>query len=315
MQLCRFQHSERARCGLLFEEFILPIDDLASAAGEKYLADVLLAGELERLFPIDSAAWLALADLIAESGSDVENQQAYLLARSEVKLLPPIARPPKLLLLAGNYAEHVLEQEDVVREREQTFPYVFMKPASTTLVGDATQVRIPPNSPNKIDHEVELAVVIGRKAKNISSNEALNFVAGYTIINDLSDRAYRPNPQRQLRPRDTFFDWQHGKWHDGFCPCGPCLVTTDEIPDPQQLTLQLKVDGEVRQQGNTSQQVFSVAQVIEFLSSWMTLEPGDIISTGTPAGVGNATGKFLKAGQLVEASIAGIGTLTTQMCH
>jgi 2-keto-4-pentenoate hydratase/2-oxohepta-3-ene-1,7-dioic acid hydratase in catechol pathway len=313
MLLCRFQHAERARCGLLLGEIVLPLDDLASAAGEKYLADALLSGELERLFPIDSAAWLALSDLIAEVGSDPKNQQAYTFARSEVKLLPPIARPPKLLLLAGNYSEHVREQGDVVKEREETFPYVFMKPPSTTLVGDGTQVSLPSNSPDRIDHEVELAVVIGRKARDVTAAEALSFVAGYTIINDLSDRGFRPNPQRQTRPRDTFFDWLHGKWHDGFCPCGPCLATIDEIPDPQQLPLTLTVDGEVRQQGNTSQQIFSVAEVIEFVSSWVTLEPGDIISTGTPAGVGNATGKFLRAGQVVVASIAGIGSLTTHI--
>lgn len=313
MLLCRFQHSERARCGLLLGEIVLPLDDLASAAGEKYLADALLSGELERLFPIDSAAWLALSDLIAEVGSDPRNQQAYTFARSEVKLLPPIARPPKLLLLAGNYSEHVREQGEVVEERAETFPYVFMKPPAATLVGDGTQVKLPSNSPDRIDHEVELAVVIGRKARDVTAAEALSHVAGYTIINDLSDRGFRPNPQRQTRPRDAFFDWLHGKWHDGFCPCGPCLATIDEIPDPQQLPLELTVDGEVRQQGSTSQQIFSVAEVIEFISSWVTLEPGDIISTGTPAGVGNATGKFLRSGQVVVASIAGIGSLTNHI--
>ncbi|MCA9134907.1 MAG: fumarylacetoacetate hydrolase family protein, partial [Planctomycetales bacterium] len=123
----------------------------------------------------------------------------------------------------------------------------------------------------------------------------------------------RPNATREARPRDKFFDWLHGKWHDGFCPCGPCLATADEIPDPQQMPLQLTVDDQLRQSGNTADQIFSVAEVIEFLSNWVTLEPGDILSTGTPAGVGNASGKFLAAGQCVVASIPGIGELTTHM--
>jgi 2-keto-4-pentenoate hydratase/2-oxohepta-3-ene-1,7-dioic acid hydratase in catechol pathway len=227
-----------------------------------------------------------------------------------VQLLPPVASPPKLLLLAGNYAEHVREQgENFQLERERTFPYVFMKPPSTTLVGDDSNIQIPVNSKEKIDHEVELAVVMGRKARDVTATEALNYVAGFTIINDLSDRGFRPNPQRVERPRDKFFDWLHGKWHDGFCPCGPCLVTTDDIPNPQVLELQLTVDGETRQRGNTADQIFGVAEVIAFISGWVTLEPGDIISTGTPSGVANASGKFLRAGNVMVASIPGIGLL------
>jgi 2,4-diketo-3-deoxy-L-fuconate hydrolase len=105
-----------------------------------------------------------------------------------------------------------------------------MKPPATTLVGDQAQVRIPAISPDQIDHEIELAVVMGQTARGVTADQALQYVAGYTIINDLSDRNFHPNPARQTRPRDSFFDWLHGKWHDGFCPCGPCLVTTDEIP-------------------------------------------------------------------------------------
>ena len=314
MKLCRFEKDGHPRCGLYEAHRVLPIDDFAAIAGQKYIADAVRGGELERLFPIDSPRWHAMQDLYQELKDNASIASGLWLPRSSVNLLPPIARPNKLLLLAGNYAEHVSEQGDLVAERERTFPYVFLKPPSTTLVGDQANVAIPIQSPNKIDHEVELAVIIGKSGRNIAASQALNFVAGYTVINDISDRNFKPNPNRQERPRDKHFDWSHGKWHDGFCPCGPNLTTCDEIKDPQQLSLKLWVDNDLRQDGTTADQIFSVADVIEFISSWMTLEPGDIISTGTPSGVGNATGKFLKAGQKVEAEIAGIGRLTNYMC-
>jgi 2,4-didehydro-3-deoxy-L-rhamnonate hydrolase len=311
MQLCRFQQDTHPRCGFLENNRVLPIDDFAAVAGQKYLVDAIRMGELERLFPIESFQWYALQDLYEELGNNRAEASGLWLPRESFKLLPPIARPTKLLLLAGNYAEHIMEQGGVVSERERTFPYVFSKPASTTLVGDNAVVKIPVNSPDKIDHEVELAVIIGKSARNVSREKALNYVAGYSIINDLSDRGFRPNPSREERPRDKHFDWLHGKWHDGFCPCGPWLTTADEIPDPQKLSLRLWVDDELRQDGSTAQMIFDVASIIEFISSWMTLEPGDIISTGTPSGVGNASGKYLKAGQKVVAEVSGLGRLVT----
>jgi 2,4-diketo-3-deoxy-L-fuconate hydrolase len=140
---------------------------------------------------------------------------------------------------------------------------------------------------------------------------ALKSVAGYTIINDISNRKFRPNPNRKERPKDSFFDWLHGKWHDSFCPCGPCITSADAIVDPQQLAMQLRLNGEIRQDASTALQIFPVAAVIEFISSFVTLEPGDLISTGTPAGVGHTTGTFLKPGDMLQGHIASIGTLTT----
>lgn len=313
MKLCRFQLDGRNRCGFYEENRILPIDDFAAIEGQKYIAEAVRAGELERLLPIDSAQWHALKDLHDAFWENPKEANGMWIDRSQVKLLPPIARPNKLLLLAGNYTEHIVEQGDLAAERDKTFPYVFLKPASTTLVGDSAIVNLPSISPDRIDYEVELAVVIGKLARNVSANQALSYVAGYTIVNDLSDRGFRPNPNRQERPRDKHFDWSHGKWHDGFCPCGPALVTSNLIDDPQSLNLRLWVDGDLRQDGSASQQVFSVAQVIEFISSWVTLEPGDIISTGTPAGVGNATGNYLKADQTLVAEIETIGKLITKI--
>jgi 2-keto-4-pentenoate hydratase/2-oxohepta-3-ene-1,7-dioic acid hydratase in catechol pathway len=137
----------------------------------------------------------------------------------------------------------------------------------------------------------------------------LDYVAGYTVVNDVTDRKFTPNPGRKPRDRDKFFDWLHGKWHDTFCPMGPCVLSADEGLDPQSFGLRLTVNGEVKQEGSTGQMVFPVAAVISFLSSFMTLQPGDILSTGTPAGVGSAKGTYLKPGDVVVASIDRIGRL------
>jgi 2-keto-4-pentenoate hydratase/2-oxohepta-3-ene-1,7-dioic acid hydratase in catechol pathway len=242
-----------------------------------------------------------------------QNDDGCRLDATHCRWLPPIANPAKLLLLAGNYTKHIEEQGGQAAERQQTFPYVFWKPPSTTLRGSGEAVRLPPVSPSHIDHEIELGVVIGKTASQVGADQALSHVAGYTIVNDLSDRQFRPNPGRVERPRDRFFDWLHGKWHDGFCPIGPCILSADCLTDPQQLEMRLTVDGQLRQQASTAEMIFSVAQIIEFISSFVTLEPGDIIATGTPAGVGNAEGRYLGAGQIVEAEISGIGRLITPM--
>jgi 2,4-diketo-3-deoxy-L-fuconate hydrolase len=226
-----------------------------------------------------------------------------------VKLLVPIPNPTKLLLLAGNYAKHIEEGGGRAEERARTFPYVFMKPPLTTLTNPGDPVRIPEISPDHIDWELELAVVIGRRAKGVSEADALDYVAGYTVVNDISDRKFKPNPGRAERDKDGFFDWLHGKWHDTFCPMGPCVLPANECPDPQQLHLTLKVNGEVEQDGSTAEMVFPVAAIVEFISSFVTLEPGDIISTGTTAGVGSAKGRFLHSGDTLEASIEHIGVL------
>lgn len=313
MKLCRFFDGSRDQSGLFEPGRVLPLKQLAERLGFDDLTQWLEAGQLESLLPTDSPHWQRLLKLKRVFDEDLDVADDLWIERSAIQLLPPIARPNKLLLLAGNYAAHIREQGGMEAEKEKTFPYVFMKPASTTLVGDAAEVTIPEVSPDKIDHEVELAMIIGRLARRVSRCDALDYVAGYTIINDLSDRGFRPNPTRLERPRDKHFDWLHGKWHDGFCPCGPNLTTADEIPDPQQLELRLWVDEEIRQSGSTADQIFSVAEVIEFLSQWVTLEPGDIIATGTPAGVSNATGNYLRPGQTLRAEIPTIGILSTRL--
>jgi 2-keto-4-pentenoate hydratase/2-oxohepta-3-ene-1,7-dioic acid hydratase in catechol pathway len=236
---------------------------------------------------------------------------AARIATDQVQLLTPIPRPNKLILLAGNYNEHITEGGGKATARAETFPYLFMKPPTTALVDPGKPVVIPKVSPDHIDWELELCIVIGRKARHVTESDALKYVAGYTVVNDISDRKFRPNPGRKQRDKDSFFDWQHGKWHDSFCPCGPCIATADGIADPQKLAMKLSVSGSLKQNATTGQQIFPVAAVVEFISNICTLEPGDLIATGTPAGVGNATGTYLKPGDKCEAWIEGIGTLVS----
>lgn len=314
MRICRFEYRDRTQVGFYDETAIVPIAMAAAAyqaATQEKLSLPTDDNLLHYLPPAGTAAAAThrLAEWVKTAGGDLPSEAR--LAPGDVQLLVPIPRPNKLFLLAGNYAAHIEEGGGMAAEQAETFPYVFMKPASTTLTHPGQPIVIPKVSPDAIDWELELAVVIGRRIKGISAAEALSAVAGYTVINDISDRRFKPNPQRKQRDKDGFFDWLHGKWHDSFCPCGPCITSADAISDPQTLPMQLRVSGKTHQDASTALQIFPVAAVIEFIASFVTLEPGDIISTGTPAGVGNTTGTFLKPGDRLEASISQIGTLVT----
>jgi 2-keto-4-pentenoate hydratase/2-oxohepta-3-ene-1,7-dioic acid hydratase in catechol pathway len=314
MRLCRFEIADQPRIGFYDDAkgHVLDLLPLFELLGQAPTDNLQTATDLVDLLPIDSDSWKSIAQLSHHLGQLTDSQtKAVSVSLDDIQLLPPIGSPPKLLLLAGNYSAHVLEQGGTTAEQQETFPYVFMKPPSTTLIGSGRSFSIPKISPDKIDYELELAVVIGKSCSAVHAEDALDYVAGYTVVNDISDRGFRPNPKRRERPRDSHFDWSHGKWHPGSCPCGPCLVTPNNISNPQNLAMRLWIDGEIRQDARTSQQIFSVAQTIAFISSWMPLEPGDIISTGTPSGVGNATGRFLKPGQTVSAEIESIGKLVT----
>ncbi|MCA9119082.1 MAG: fumarylacetoacetate hydrolase family protein [Planctomycetaceae bacterium] len=312
MRLCRYKFRNQTSVGFFEDDRIIPLSSVAKALtiATKSTTVLPISNSLLPFLPPDGEA-LAATRKLAEfmQGDECELSDDATLQHDQVELLIPIPRPNKLFLLAGNYAKHIEEGGGIAAERAETFPYVFMKPPTTTLTDPGKPIRIPSVSPDHIDWELELAVIIGREAKGVSEADALNYVAGYTVINDISNRKFKPNPNRKEREKDGFFDWLHGKWHDSFCPCGPCVVTPDEIPDPQKLDMTLSVNGKVHQDASTAQQIFPVAAVIEFISSFVTLEPGDIISTGTAAGVGSSTGTFLKAGDQIEASITGIGTL------
>ncbi len=221
---------------------------------------------------------------------------AYPLKR--VRLLAPIPEPGRNVFCLGrNYAEHAAERGAAVPEH----PVYFTKPG-TAVVGPGDDV-VHHAVTTELDYEVELAVIIGVDGKDIARADALRHVFGYTVINDVT--------ARDLQKRHA--QWFKGKSLDTFCPMGPVLVTADEVPDPQALAISLRVNGQMRQQSHTSKMIFPVAQCIEVLSQAMTLLSGDIIATGTPDGVGAATGNFLKPGDRVEAEVEGIGVLANKI--
>lgn len=305
MRLCRFEHDSTIHCGFYHEDSVIALSAAAEYTGIEIehsadLMDYLPGGRLrDSVVELQKRLANSLDEELGELRLDTES----------IKLLVPNPTPSKLLLLAGNYAKHIEEGGGRASERNRTFPYVFMKPPGTTLTNPGAPIRIPAVSPDHVDWELELGVLIGKQCKGVSEADALDYVAGYSVINDISDRKFQPNPNREERSKDGFFDWLHGKWHDTFCPMGPCVLPADECDDPQDLHLTLKVNGETEQDGSTSEMVFPVAAIVEFISSFVTLEPGDIISTGTTAGVGSAKNKFLKPGDDVHAEIQHIGVL------
>jgi 2-keto-4-pentenoate hydratase/2-oxohepta-3-ene-1,7-dioic acid hydratase in catechol pathway len=314
MRLCRFAESGRTQIGFYDDKFVVPLtaaaDAVAKATGEKAAAPA--SENLIDYLPPEGkhfAATKLVADGLAKLDSGAA--AAIRLMHDAIELLTPIPLPNKLLLLAGNYNEHLREGGGAGTERAETFPYVFTKPPSTTLIASHKPVVIPRVSPDHVDWELELCIVMGRRTRHVSEADALQYVAGYTVANDISDRQFRPNPGRKLRGNDKWFDWEHGKWHDTFCPCGPCVTTSDEIRDPEKLKMMLTVNGNVKQNASTGQQIFPVAAVVAFISDITTLEPGDLIATGTPGGVGHHAGTYLQPGDRVEAWIEGIGTLVS----
>lgn len=306
MRLCRFRRAGAVEVGFYGDDTVVPLAAAVTAYNKSAQEPMAIPVGGDDLLPfLPGGEFSAAATKLAAWATQ---QSALAVPTDDVELLVPIAAPKKIFCLAGNYSQHIEEGGGVAPERAETFPYVFMKPP-TTLTDPGKQVVIPRVSPDAIDWELELAVVIGRTVKHATAADALESVAGYTVVNDISNRRFRPNPERKERPKDTFFDWLHGKWFDSFCPVGPCIASADAITDPQTLDMKLRLNGKVRQDSSTAAQIFSVAEVIEFVSQMVTLEPGDIISTGTPAGVGAASGTFLKPGDILDATIAEIGTL------
>jgi 2-keto-4-pentenoate hydratase/2-oxohepta-3-ene-1,7-dioic acid hydratase in catechol pathway len=312
MRLCRFGFDDMVLTGFYDDNVVIPIDQAAEAYSRDTGEELLLPSteDLLDLLPPDGCSHALARDLHRwVSELDVIARDDLTIPVTDVQLLVPIASPPKLLFLAGNYGKHIAERGGTAAERRDTFPYVFMKPPSTTLTHPGDPIVIPGVSPDQIDWECELGVVMGRLCRGVSEAEALTYVAGYTIVNDISDRGFKPNPSRIPRERDKFFDWMHGKWHDTFCPMGPCILAAESVPDPQNLPLKLTVNGQIKQQATTAEMVFPVAAIIAFLCQFVTLEPGDVIATGTPSGVGSTSETFLKRGDVVRATIATIGTL------
>lgn len=259
----------------------------------------MMADHIADLGCADMAGFLALPDwreraLAAETGTT-------RVALDSVKLLAPVTRPGKLLCIGLNYSDHARESNLPVPKQ----PVLFAKFA-TSVTGPYDPIPHPGEDVTaQLDWEAELGVVIGRRCKRVSEEGALDCVAGYTVINDVSARDLQ------------FFDgqWIKGKALDGFAPMGPCLVTADEIPVPQDLRVIMQVNGRTMQDGYTGNMIFGVAALVSFLSRLMTLEPGDVIATGTPHGVGMAMQPpvFLKVGDICRAEIPGIGFIENRV--
>jgi 2-keto-4-pentenoate hydratase/2-oxohepta-3-ene-1,7-dioic acid hydratase in catechol pathway len=243
-------------------------------------------------------AWEHGQRLVGQTAAEDLAQRRLAYPQKRVRLLAPIPSPSRNIFCLGrNYADHAAERGAAAPEH----PVYFTKPA-TSVVGPGDDV-VHHAITKELDYEVELAVVIGVGGRDVARADALKHVFGYTIVNDVTARDLQKRHQQ----------WFKGKSLDTFCPMGPVLVTADEVPDPQGLAISLRVNGQLRQSSHTSKMIFPVAQCIEVLSQGMTLLPGDVIATGTPEGVGAATGNFLKAGDRIEAEVELIGVLHSKV--
>ncbi|MEM8967207.1 MAG: fumarylacetoacetate hydrolase family protein [Bacteroidota bacterium] len=274
MKLFRFGNPSSEKPGVNYQGKNLDIQ----AFGEDYTPSFFANDGLNRLHN-----WLDDHSAECPEVSDTE------------RMAPPLVQSGKIICVGLNYKDHASESKMELPKE----PIIFFK-ATSAIVGPNDDLIIPKGS-EKTDWEVELAVVIGKKASYVSEDEAMDYVAGYTLHNDYSERAYQLERSGQ---------WVKGKSCDTFAPIGPYLVTKDEIEDVHNLNLWLKVNSETKQQGNTTDLIFNVPHLVSYLSQFMSLHPGDIISTGTPAGVGLGFDPpvFLKAGDVVELGIDGLGS-------
>lgn len=279
---------------------------VVEAAGKLYLLEELIA-KAGRLAP----GPLGVGDLLEQwdtwrpvlaklAGNPAV---ARPLERDRVEWLPAVPSPRKIVCVGVNYRDHLAEMGSAsVPER----PFAFIKPQNT-LLGHRQMLWLPPVA-RKVDWEAELAIVIGRKAWQVVAKDALNVVAGYCPFNDISARDWISQPVPGLGQ-----DWILHKSLDGFGPFGPLITPAEFVRDPQNLAIRLSVNGEVKQDSSTANMVFDIASLIEYFSSVMTLMPGDIIATGTPAGVGHGRGEYLKDGDEVSLSIECLGELSTRV--
>jgi len=225
-----------------------------------------------------------------------EAHSSAFIPLENIRLLPPVPHPGKIIAVGLNYRDHFIESG--ARELPKT-PMIFAK-FTTSISGPGDAIVIPTGNPN-VDYEAELAVVIGRKGKGIPAEHAFEYVAGYMPLNDVSARAWQFADKQ----------WVRGKSCDTFCPTGPYMTTQEEVPDPHALFIRARVNGATLQDSNTSKMIFQIPQLIEFISASITLEPGDIMATGTPEGVGAFRNPpfFLNPGDVVEVEIQNLGVL------
>lgn len=270
------------------------------------------AGEVRKLpSQITAASMMELLENWDAYASGLENLDTSVLEPvNDAALVAPLTFPHKVICAGVNYYDHA-EEMGTARPDSEADPFFFLKTPTTAIVGPYEDIQLPSNPASKVDWEAELAVVVGKTGRNVSAEEALGYVAGYTVANDLSDRGLFPR-SGAVFPAFSF-DWFAHKSQDGFCPIGPGIVPAWLVKDPQSLDVRLHVNDEIKQDGNTREMVISIANLVAAASRLLTLEPGDLILTGTPAGVGMPKGTFLKADDVVTVEIEGIGSIRNRM--
>jgi acylpyruvate hydrolase len=281
----------------LFHSKVTGTRQAKPASFPQRMIDFLESGEELRTYT--SALTDHIHGLLPKRSRELQEQRALLKA-TDVHILPPVPVPPKIICLGLNYRDHAEEARVPLPER----PLLFSKPG-TTIVGPEDPVVYPKIS-TQVDFEVELAAIIGKRGKDIPESDAFDHIAGYTVFNDVSARDIQFGDKQ----------WFRGKSFDTFAPTGPYLVSREQVADPHNLKMELRVNGEARQKSTTANMIFKIPQLIAFISNVMTLQPGDIIATGTPAGVGfyaKPEKRLLKPGDLMEAEIEGIGLLRNRI--
>lgn len=287
MKIARYRYRNLESYGFLSQEAVLSLPALAKRFKKEVpqrLEDFIIKGE---------KALETAEDLVEKAGdSDVA---AVSVPLSDVMLLAPIAFPPKIICLGLNYFDHAAETNSAIPDE----PIIFLKP-HTAIIGPNQKI-IKPRFVRELDYEGELAIVMGKTAKNLSAAEAKNHVFGYTVFNDVSARDFQFKDGQ----------WTRGKSFDTFAPTGPCITTENQLKNTDGLAIRTWVNGELRQNGTTRNMIFNISQIVHHLSHVMTLEPCDIIATGTPAGVGHAMKPkmYLRHGDVVRIEIKGIGII------
>jgi 2-keto-4-pentenoate hydratase/2-oxohepta-3-ene-1,7-dioic acid hydratase in catechol pathway len=303
-KLATYQGPDGPHAGLVIEDEIFDAAKLTGKPAYATMLDIL-------------QDWRTAQGILKKAAASAGKSRAKGQPLKRSKLLAPVRWPSAIYCAGANYADHAAEMARKMNRPPEPDPHTqglkawhFIK-ASRTLADPGASVKISGIS-EEVDWEVELAAIIGRAAKNVPQEKALSYVAGYTAANDLSarDRGRRP-PVSDTSPFK--YDWTKHKTFDGSCPLGPWIVPAADIDEPQNLGLKLWVNDVLKQDSNSKDMIFTLAEQIEQLSNGTTLHPGDIILTGTPAGVGSARGEFLKPGDVVKIWIEKIGTLTTKL--
>jgi len=297
VKLCRYYSPDGPKLGVAYGEQVLDAVALFDHAGER-APDVVLQADIKTICAAPDSVVVFLADLLNHGKLDTA-APGLAQPATGVRFLPPVPRPEKFICIGLNYQDHCDEQNKPRPER----PILFGKYANA-IVGHEDNV-IYSRVTHQLDYEGELGVVIGAGGKGIARDAAMDHVFGYTIINDISARDVQKTDGQFLR----------AKTQDTFAPMGPWVVTTHEVTDPQNLAIRTRVNGTLLQDSNTRHMIFGVAELIEFISHGITLEPGDVISTGTPAGVGvhRKPQALLQVGDVVEVEIEGIGLLRNRV--